>query len=113
MTMFDHPIYDLIARNRQAISKRVRLDNGQPLPADLDLGTFERTLDNSFTEHFQYQQLQSQGFAMGKIDLTTATVVYAALGEVPASNGWAEDTDLATKLVVTQVLHTLAQRMTA
>lgn len=108
--MIDHPIYDLIERNRKALAARVRLDNGQPLPADLDLAAFERALDNTLTEHFAYQQLQSQAFAMQGIDVTTATVIYAALGEVPAADGWASGTDLATKLVVTQALATLARR---
>lgn len=108
--MIDHPIHDLIERNRKAIAARVRLDNGQPLPADLDLDAFERGLDNTFEEHFAYQTLQSQAFAMQGIDVTTAQVIYTALGEAPAANGWASGTDLATKLVVTQVLGTIARR---
>lgn len=95
---------DRIQHARECLSRRIRLDNGEPLAPGLDLAVFERTLDNSFDEHYRYQNLQSQAFAMGKLSFPEAQRIYAALGEVPAADGWAEGTDLATKLIVTEVL---------
>lgn len=93
-----------IARTAAALDARVRLDTGEPLPADLDLDAFARTLDNSLIEHFTYQTVQSRAFAMGLLTYEEAQTIYVALGEVPAEDGWAAGTSLATKLVVTQVL---------
>jgi hypothetical protein len=59
-----------------------------------------------FQEHFQYQEQQARAHAMGKISTEDAQVIYNALGEVGSSSngGWAADTDLATKVVVTQAI---------
>jgi hypothetical protein len=88
----------------------VRLDGVTPLAPDLDLAAFEATMDNTLPEHFAYQTLQSRSFAMGKLSLYDAQHIYMALGEAPGANGWAAETDLATKLVVTQVLAELIER---
>lgn len=98
-----------IARVRKALEQGMRLD-GQPLPKTFDRDAFERTLDNTPQEHFTYQTIQSQAHAMGKITTAEAQVIYIALGEVPAADGWAEGTDLATKVIVTQALGELIRR---
>lgn len=90
-----------IERLRACIAKGERLD-GKPLTADLV--AFEKSLDNTFLDHFAMQGLQSRMFASGKIGLDVAQTIYMALGEVPAEDGWAAGTDLATKVVVTEYL---------
>ena len=57
-------------------------------------------------EHAQYQNQQARAHAMGRLTTAEAQVVYMALGEVGNSEngGWATDTDLATKLVVTKII---------
>lgn len=96
-----------IDRQRAAIRAGVRIDNGEPITADLV--AFEKSLDNSLAEVFTYQNLKSRAQVMGKITVEEAQVIYRALGgEVPSPNGWGADTDLATKVVVTSVLGALA-----
>lgn len=58
------------------------------------------------TDHFDYQQVQAQAHAAGKITTAEAQIIYMALGEYqsPDNDGWTEDTDLATKIVVTQII---------
>lgn len=99
-----------IERTRDALSRRVRVDNGQPLPADFDIVAFERTMDNTPADHASMQRVQSQAHALGRIPTAEAQVIYIALGEVPAEDGWAAGTDLATKIVVTQALSELLGR---
>lgn len=93
-----------IAHARKCLAARVRLDGAGPLPDSVDLAAFERGLDNSLSEHFAYQNAQSRAFAAGKLSLYEAQVIYIALGEAPGASGWAADTDLATKLIVTEAL---------
>jgi|HubBroStandDraft_4_1064222.scaffolds.fasta_scaffold04058_5 hypothetical protein len=63
-------------------------------------------MDLTFHEHFEYQNQQAQAHAMGKLSADEAMIVYRALGEVGSSKngGWASGTDLATKIVVTQLI---------
>lgn len=93
-----------IAHARRCLADRVRLDGAGPLPADLDLVEFERGLDNSLSEHFAYQTAQSRAHAAGKLSTGEAQIIYIALGDRPGTSGWAANTDLATKLIVTEVL---------
>ena len=59
-----------------------------------------------FSEHFQYQEKQAQAHASGKLSTEEANILYVALGEIGADSngGWAEGTNLATKIVVTMVI---------
>lgn len=89
---------------RDCLARRVRIDNGKPLPASLDLTQWAHNLDNSPLEHFAFQNAQARAHAKGLITTDEAQTIYMALGEVPASDGWASGTDLATKLIVTEVM---------
>ena len=60
----------------------------------------------TFEDHFGYQTQQSYAHAGGKLTTAEAQTIYVALGEsMNADNGgWAQNVDLATKIVVTQVM---------
>ena len=60
----------------------------------------------SMHEHFAFQEAQSQAFVAGKLTLEEAALVYEALGEIHTdlNDGWAAGTDLATKVVVFQLM---------
>lgn len=62
-----------------------------------------------FGQHFIYQQAQARAHASGNLAPEEAMAVYVALGEVgsDANGGWATETDLATKVVVTMLVHRL------
>lgn len=64
-----------------------------------------------FAEHFAYQEGQARAHVSGTITADEAQIIYASLGEVgSASNGgWAVNTDLATKVVVTQIMAELVK----
>ena len=67
------------------------------------LGT---SLAVDFKDHFDYQQIQANAFAMGKISLRDAQICYIALGEVwnESNDGFSKGTNLATKAMVTQMI---------
>ncbi len=60
----------------------------------------------TFQEHAAYQTTQSQAFASNKLTMNEAYICYQALGEVwsEENEGWAPGTDLATKVMVTQLV---------
>lgn len=66
-------------------------------------------------EHFRFQQLQSRAHAMGNLTTDEAQLVYVALGEAGtgSNGGWAAETDLATKVVVTQLMEELLRKRLA
>ena len=74
--------------------------------ADLDNG-----MAVEFDEHYEYQQLQARFHATGMLTPEAAQIVYIALGECGSVNngGWATNTDTATKVIVTQLMHELLQ----
>ena len=90
-----------IERRREQLARGVKPD-GTPITGDMEAA--ERSLDNTFADHAAYQTAQSRAHATGKITTDEAMTIYMALGEVPAADGWAAGTDLATKIVVTQVI---------
>lgn len=57
-------------------------------------------------EHAAFQNAQAHALAAGNLTFDEAMVIYRALGEVGSSRngGWASGTDLATKVIVTQVM---------
>lgn len=73
------------------------------------------TLAVTFDEHFRFQELQAQAHVMQNLSTDEAQVVYIALGEVgsPSNGGWAADTSLATKVVVTQLMGELLAKKLA
>lgn len=64
------------------------------------------TAELTAAEHFVFQEMKGEAQMRGWLSLDEALTVYQALGVVPSpTNGyWAADTDLATKLVVTQTM---------
>lgn len=104
----DNRLLARIANARDCLARGVRVDNGTPLPADFDAAGLERSMDNTLAEFAAFQNLQARAHVLGLLTTAEAQTVYAALGgEAPGANGWASETDLATKLIVTQVLHEL------
>ena len=69
----------------------------------------------NFSDHFAYQERQAQAHASGQLTTDEAQTIYIALGEVGSGNngGWAEETDLATKIVVTQTISELLSEVVA
>lgn len=104
----DNRLLARIAKAREALARGVRIDTGEPLPPTFDAAELDRSLDNSMVEFAAYQSLQARAHAMGTLTTAEAQTIYVALGgEAPSANGWAAETDLPTKLVVTQILHEL------
>lgn len=81
------------------------------LPSD-KVASVDSTLALDFREHYEYQSIQSQEFAAGRITQADAQTVYAALGEVgdPGNGGWASDVDTATKYAVTLFIQNVVQQ---
>jgi len=99
-----------IAHARDCIARRVRIDNGEPLPIGIDLVAFERGLDNTALEHFAFQEAQARAHASGRLTTDEAQIIYMALGATGSAGGWAKGTDLATKVIVTEVIAELLAR---
>ena len=80
-------------------------DKIKNLPVE-KLASLDAGMSLDFSEHFEYQKQQSKAFAMGKLTQGEAQFCYSALGEVgsEANGGWAKDTDLATKVLVTKII---------
>lgn len=66
----------------------------------------DRVNDLTFDDHFGYQSKQSIAHASGKLSTEEAQVIYMALGESlsPDNGGWSEGVDLATKIIITQII---------
>ena len=81
----------------------------QGKPIDEALETLAKPMALSFTDHFEYQNLQAQAHASGKISADEARTIYAALGEVMNSDngGWQPHVDLAMKAMITQIMREL------
>lgn len=94
-------VLDLIEKRRGQIANGVKPDGS---PITVDLVAFEKTLDLSLEEFVAFQNIKSRAQVLGKINLDEAMTIYAALGE---GGNWAADTDLATKLIVTQIMEEL------
>lgn len=70
------------------------------------VAAFEAAQAIDFSEHVAFQNTQSKAFACGILTLDEAQTVYASLGEVGSQDngGWADGTDLATKVTVTKLM---------
>jgi hypothetical protein len=104
--MFDNRITTKISEVAAIIAEK----GGAEALADLDA-----TLAVTFEEHFAFQNAQARAHVTGLLTTDEAQVVYVALGEVgdPGNGGWAAGTDLATKVVVTQLMGELLARRAA
>lgn len=71
----------------------------------------DSTLDLTADEWFNFQQLQSNAFAMKQIGLEDAQTLHAALGDNynGHNGGWANDVDTATKYGLTLVFTRLLE----
>lgn len=98
-----------IERMRERIEQGVKPD-GSPITGDL--GKLDAELAITGLEHFAYQTAQARAHALGKLSTGEAQTIYIALnGEAPGPNGgWAASADLATKVIVTQVIGELMVR---
>ncbi len=96
-----------IGRLRTRIEQGVKPD-GSPITGDL--GALETGLALGGLEHYAFQTKQATAHATGKLSTGEAQTIYLALnGEAPGPNdGWSADADLATKVVVTEVIGALA-----
>jgi len=100
-----------IAELREALDKRVGA-YGSKKGVPISEAEYQRMEDASrldFTEHAAYQDTQAWAHASGIISYEEAQLIYQALGEVgdEANGGWAPHTDLATKVIVTQIVSEL------
>lgn len=98
-------IAEAIAKVRESIASGRKVDGSGPIDAG-SLTSLEATLAVDFTEHAAYQDAQAWAHVSGILTTEEAQVIYRALGEVgaPSNGGWAAGTDLATKVVVTEVI---------
>lgn len=80
------------------------------LPAE-KIEALEKHTEVTFEDHFQYQEMQARAHAMQKISQDEALIIYNALGEYrrDTNGGWTDGTDLATKVVITQMIGELAE----
>ena len=81
----------------------------QGKPIEEALKKLDKEMGLTFSDHFDYQNLQARAHASGKISADEARTIYAALGEVMNSDngGWQPHVDLAMKTVITQVIQEL------
>jgi hypothetical protein len=79
---------------------------------DPKVAKLDETLAVTFDEHFRFQQMQAEAHVSGILETDAALLIYAALGEVGSSKngGWAAGTNLATKVVITQLMGELLAR---
>jgi hypothetical protein len=71
------------------------------------LTEIDKTLDLQFDEWFEFQQLQAQAHAMGRLETDAAQLIYRSLnGEhmSQVNGGWAKGVDTATKFIITQLM---------
>ena len=100
-----------ITELRESLRRRVGAygaQKGEPLSED-QIRNLEKTSEITFDEHFKFQDTQAWAHVSGIISTSEAQIVYVALGETGSvkNGGWASDTDLATKIIVTQLMFEL------
>jgi len=115
--------YDATNRVDEAIKRQqARIDalastgvdlRGQPI--DTSLAEMDKTMALTFNDHADYQKCQSRAAAMGTLNTDEALTIYNALGEDcnPDNGGWQDGVNLATKVIVTQVVGELLKRRIA
>jgi hypothetical protein len=93
-----------IERQRDRLEQGIKPD-GTPITGDLD--SLEASLALTPLEVVAYQNAQARAHVMGILTTEEAQTIYAAIGE---GGDWAQGTDLATKVIVTQVIGELLAR---
>ena len=101
---------DAIDRQRARIEKLVDAGvdlQGKPIGPSLD--KMDANLALTIREHCQFQDHQVSAHAMQRINQDEAMSVSNALGEAynPDNGGWQPGVDLATKVIVTQMISEL------
>ena len=88
--------------SRMIASSREKIEAADPEK----MKELDSTLAVDFEEHFKFQELQAFFHVSGVLTPEAAQIVYNSLGEVGSSEngGWAVNTDLATKVIVTQLM---------
>lgn len=66
-----------------------------------DLASLEATLDLDLVEAFAWQEYRATAQALGIISADESRYLWRAIGE---TDGWPKDTDLVTKVFVTEVM---------
>jgi hypothetical protein len=87
-----------IERQRDLINRGVKPD-GTPITGDLQ--ELERSLALTPVEVVAYQNAQARAHVTGVLTTDEAQTIYVAIGE---GGDWSDRADLATKIVVTQVI---------
>jgi hypothetical protein len=69
----------------------------------------DKAMDIEFMEHFCFQEEKSKAVASELLSVEVGHRIYMALGSLhtEGNGGWAKDTNLATKCLVTQLMHEL------
>jgi len=77
---------------------------GQPIKASL--ANMDNTMAVSVADHAAYQNTQARASAAATLNTDEALTIYNALGEYHNADngGWQDGVDLATKVIITQVL---------
>ena len=78
----------------------------QGKPIEEALKKLDREMGLTFSDHFDYQNLQARAHASGQLTTEEAQTVYIALGEVMSSKngGWQPHVDLPMKVIITQLM---------
>ena len=92
-----------IERYQAKIEKFDRENGGRGLNGKPIIGLHDENA-LSFQDFVAFQNLQSQAFAAGKLTFEEAQLVYTALGGEVHHGDWPENTSLATKLAITQLM---------
>ena len=85
------------------IEKGVDLQ-GKPIAEALAI--LDKNTDLTFSDHFNYQNLQARAHASGQLTTEEAQTIYVALGESMGSKngGWKSHVKLPMKLIITQLM---------
>jgi hypothetical protein len=84
---------------------------GNPIEASLE--SLDQTMALTVADHADFQNQQARAAAMGKLNTDEALTIYAALGEShnPDNGGWEYGVNLATKVIVTQIISELLSKV--
>lgn len=96
----------------EKLNRMIEEVRGKLSSVDYDkLTELDSNMGIAFDEHFAYQNMQAEAHASGLLSPDAAQIVYSALGEVyNSSNGGWVTKDLATKVVVTQLMAEILER---
>jgi hypothetical protein len=95
-------IANKIIERRKQIEQGIKPD-GSPITGDLVMA--EKQLDNTVSDVVAYQDLKNVAYLNGLLNVEEAQTIYLALGgEAPGPDGWGEHADLATKVVITNLM---------